>query len=133
MTSEIPDIAAAKAVFSQWQQTRTHASSRVPKELWDLAVKLCKEHGVTHVSHELGIARSKLYAKLAKMRAANPELAPVAISEPFVTVQLFGASTLDIEMRDCEWFRSDGSRLQIRMPASEVPGTISTFLQGGVS
>jgi hypothetical protein len=131
MNSGIPDIAAVKDLFAQWQQSRCRASSRIPVELWDLAVELCKAHSVSCVSGELGIARSKLYARLARIKVASIESDSAANKDPFVTVQLEAVAIPDVEMQDCEWVRTDGSRLRIRMPVSEVPRVVSLFLNGG--
>lgn len=121
-------LAAVKKRFSNWQVTRTHASSPIPKPLWDLAVGLCDDYSVAEVSRELGIARSKLYGKLAKSTCSLGSRGALTAKDPFVTLALDGEAHGAGEGLDCEWMRLDGTRLRVRMPASAVAGVISSFL-----
>ena len=52
---ELPkDLAQARSRFETWRQRR-QGGRRIPQSLWDLAVRLASQHGVSRTATALGL------------------------------------------------------------------------------
>ena len=76
-----PDLALGLSRFQAWRGERK-LGERIPRPLWDLAVRLAKLHGVSRTAAALGV---DYYGLQRRTRAVT---APVPSSHPaFVQVQ----------------------------------------------
>ena len=113
---ELPkDLAQARSRFEAWRQRR-QGGRRIPQPLWNLAVQLASEHGVSRTATALGL---DYYSLKKQAEAAAPQPPPcgpafVELPPPVVVgkqalfeldngagatmrVQLLGYDTADVE------------------------------------
>jgi hypothetical protein len=115
-SGELPkDLAQARSRFEAWRQRRS-AGRRIPQPLWDLAVRLVSQHGISRTATALRLD----YYSLKKQVEAAPQQPPspgpafVELPAPIVVgkqalfeldsgagatmrVQLLGYDTADVE------------------------------------
>jgi hypothetical protein len=69
---ELPkDLAQARSRFDAWRERRP-GGRRIPQPLWDLAVRLASQHGVSRTATALGLD----YYSLKKQAEAAPQPPP---------------------------------------------------------
>lgn len=108
-----PELARAKERFAAWRQTRA-PKSRIPQELWDLAVELADSEGLNRTARALKLDYYTLKERVEaapKNRKTNTsaflELPPVALpsrecvielgdGEGLVRIRLTGYEPLEI-------------------------------------
>ena len=70
---ELPkDLAQARSRFETWRQRR-QGGRRIPQSLWDLAVRLASQHGVSRAATALGL---DYYSLKRRAEVAAPQLPP---------------------------------------------------------
>lgn len=70
---ELPkDLAQARSRFEAWRQRR-QGGRRIPRPLWNLAVQLASEHGVSRTATALGL---DYYSLKKRAEAAAPQPPP---------------------------------------------------------
>jgi hypothetical protein len=57
-------LSTARRQLTQWRR-RQHGRKRLPKELWEMAVALAREHGVHRTARTLGLKYESLQKHLA--------------------------------------------------------------------
>ena len=120
-------IEAVRRRIDGWRRVRVKRSP-MPKDLWEAAAELAREHGASLVARELGVG----YATLRERSGSGVVRgAQTAASPGFVEVdagQLFGSSPerrTEVELRD-----SDGTTLVIRIGERDkvdVAGLVEMF------
>ena len=113
---ELPkDLAQARSRFEAWRQRR-QGGRRIPQPLWDLAVQLASEHGVSRTATALGLDYYSLKKQAEAVAQQLPSQSPafVELPAPIVVgkqalfeldsgagatmrVQLLGYDTADVE------------------------------------
>jgi len=111
-------MAGAARQFAQWR--RTHAyGSRIPQALWDSAVELAVEHGVSRTATTLKLGYYDLKKRLAEKTAA------VAVPQNRVALPSFVELTPAALGHACECTieleKRDGSRMRIELKGASVP------------
>ena len=66
------DLAQARSRFEAWRQRRP-GGRRIPQPLWDLAVRLASQHGVSRTATALGL---DYYSLKKQAEAAAPQPPP---------------------------------------------------------
>ena len=113
---ELPkDLAQARSRFEAWRQRRS-AGRRIPQPLWDLAVRLVSQHGLSRTATALGLDYYSLKKRVEATAQEPPSPSPafVELPAPLVVgkqalcvldngagatmrVQLLGYDTADVE------------------------------------
>jgi hypothetical protein len=107
-------LVQAARQFAQWR--RTHAyRSRIPKALWDMAVELAVQHGLSRTATALKLGYYDLKKRLAERPVPQSGLAPTTFVE--LTAAPFGnACECTIELEKC-----DGSHMRIEVKGASAP------------
>ncbi len=112
------NLAQAARRFAQWRRTHVYGS-RIPKALWDLAVELAVQHGLSRTATTLKLGYYDLKKHLEERPSAGA-LAQNGVALPtFVelTASSFGNAcecTIELEKRD-------GSRMRIVVKGASAP------------
>jgi hypothetical protein len=113
---ELPkDLAQARSRLEAWRERRS-AGRRIPQPLWDLAVRLVSQHGISRPATALGLDYYSLKKRVEAAAQQSPSRGPafVALPAPVVVgkqalfeldngagatrrVQLVGYDTADVE------------------------------------
>jgi hypothetical protein len=112
------DLAQAARQFAQWR--RTHAyGSRIPQALWDSAVELAAEYGVSRTAMSLKLGYYDLKKRLGARTSAG---ALAQDGGAFPTFVEFTPAALD-NACECtiELEKRDGSRMRIAVKGASVP------------
>jgi hypothetical protein len=110
-----PDLTLGRSRFQAWRRERK-LGERIPRSLWDLAVRLAKMHGVSRTATALGLDYYGLQRRTGTVAAPAPSSNPafVELQAPIVAgkecrlefdngagatlrVQLVGYDAADIE------------------------------------
>ena len=114
--SELPnDLAQARSRLQAWREQRQGAR-RIPQPLWDLAVRLVRQHGLSRTATALGLDYYSLkkHVEAVAQRPPSPSSAFVELPAPLVVgkqalfeldngagatmrVQLLGYDAADVE------------------------------------
>jgi hypothetical protein len=116
------DLERAAAKFARWRQGRERGE-RIPAPLWELAVQLAGEHGLSRTTAALSLDYYALKKRVEHQPApavsvaqppAQPafvELAPLAVAPP---------SQCLVEIQN-----TVGSTLRVYLPAGQVPDLVA--------
>ena len=110
-----PDLVLGRSRFQAWRRERK-LGERIPRPLWDLAVRLAKMHGVSRTATALGLDYYGLQRRTGAVAAPAPSSNPafVEVQAPIVAgkecrlefdngagatlrVQLVGYDAADVE------------------------------------
>jgi hypothetical protein len=112
------DLSRAASRFAQWRQSRAKGA-RIPASLWDLAIKLAGQHGLSRTATALALDYYAL-----KKRLAAPSLPVVGTGKPdsqpaFVEL----ASSAWTAPGQCliEFANAAGATLRVYLPGDQVP------------
>ena len=80
-----PDLALGRGRFQAWRRERK-LGERIPRPLWDLAVRLAKMHGVSRTATALGLDYYGLQRRTGTVAAPAPSSNPafVEVQAPIV-------------------------------------------------
>ena len=115
-SDELPkDLAQARSRFEAWRERR-QGGRRIPQPLWDLAVRLVSQHGISRTATALGLDYYSLKKRVEAAAQQPPSRGPafVELSPPVVVgkqalfeldngagatmrVQLLGYDAADVE------------------------------------
>ena len=108
----------ARRQFKRWRSRRPHSRSRIPEELWTLAVQAAQEHGVYQTSQALVLDYTHLKDRLAQ--AVDIDSRQVA--EPGAGfVELIGSSLGMSPRCLVEISAPDGAKMRIELSGTAVP------------
>jgi len=108
-------LADAQRRFDRWRR-RCPAGTRIPPELWSLAVELAQEHGVSRTARALGLGHKPLRQHL--MAVADGAPGGLQKGTGFVEVRWpepVGSARCTLELGD-----SDGVRLRVELQGAET-------------
>jgi hypothetical protein len=110
-----PDLALGRSRFQAWRRERK-LGERIPRPLWDLAVRLAKLHGISRTAAALGLdyygLQRRTGAVAAPVQSSNPAFvelpAPILVAKQCrfeldngagatMRVQLVGYDAADLE------------------------------------
>jgi hypothetical protein len=104
-----PTLWLARREFEQWRRRRS-GRKRLPRELWEKAVALAREHGINRTARTLGLK----YASLKKhLEAVPPEASGPETTRPEF-IELLPREMMP-SSRECTIELEDGSGGKIRM------------------
>ena len=79
---ELPkDLAQARSRFEAWRQRRS-AGRRIPQPLWDLAVRLVSQHGISRTATALRLDYYSLKERVGAAAQQPPALRPAFVELP---------------------------------------------------
>jgi hypothetical protein len=79
---ELPkDLAQARSRFEAWRQRRP-GSQRIPRRLWDLAVWLASQHGLSRTTTALGLDYYSLKRRVEAAAPQPPSRGPAFVELP---------------------------------------------------
>lgn len=116
------DLAQAARQFAQWR--RTHAyGSRIPKALWDSAVELAVQHGLSRTATTLKLG----YYDLKKRLGERPSAGGLAQNEVGLPTFVELAPALLGKACECtiELEKRDGSRMRIAVKGAGTPDLVA--------
>jgi hypothetical protein len=113
---ELPkDLAQARSRFEAWRQRRK-GGRRIPQPLWDLAIRLVSQHGISRTATALGLDYYSLKKRVQTAGQQPPSPCPAFVELPApvvvgkqalfeldngagatLRVQLLGYDTADVE------------------------------------
>jgi hypothetical protein len=103
-------LTIARRQFDHWRSQRPNKRTRLPKEFWQQAVALAKEHGLNKTARALGL---KYYSLKKHLEAtATDELKPAEARREFLE---FLPSPVTSPSIDCTIELEDGSGATMRM------------------
>ncbi len=112
------DMARTARQFAQWRRTHSYGS-RIPTVLWDSAVDLAVQHGLSRTATTLKLGYYDLKKRLAERPAA------VALPQNRVALPSFVELTAAPPGSSCECTieleKRDGSRMRIELKGVSVP------------
>jgi len=121
----------ARRQFKRWRNRRPHSRSRIPDDLWSVAVEAAREHGVYQTSQALVLDYTRLKDRLAQ--AVDTESRQVAEpGEGFV--ELVGSSLGMASRCLVELSAPSGAKMRIEISGTAVPDLAALtrgFLGGG--
>ena len=106
--------------FESWRRTKK-PGTRFPKPLWDLAVNLAREYGVSRTSRILGLDYNYLKRRLGP--PVSGDLVPAGSTAPFL--ELFSAgsnSTVECTV-ECE--NINGAKIRIYVKGIAPPDLVT--------
>jgi len=113
-------LSRAHRRFERWRSTRK-AASRIPEDLWSLAVELSQEYGLAKTSRTLSLGYNTLKKRVEAAAPAGPsedesgsgffEILPPGLSAPSECV---------VELEDAA-----GAKMRIHLKGVEVPDVAS--------
>ena len=114
--------------FDHWRQTRTTPAEPIPHYLWEQAIALTTVFSIARVATRLRVSGGELKKRCAAQHAAPAAASPPALG--FIEVPATPAWPLPTSI-EIELQRTDGVRLRLHVPASQLPLTalIRTFLE----
>lgn len=117
------DFNKVKQSFKSWRKNKKHRGISIPANLWAQAVKLCGIYPIGRISRELSLEGGKLSEKVKAIKRSE--------SPSFINIELPEKKT---EIRNdnsiFEWVRADGAKLRVKIPASDLPKILTSFLGG---
>ena len=105
------DLKTARQRFEAWRGTRV-GRSRIPAELWDLAVSLAERHGSSRVSKALRLSFRDLKRRIARAKPIVPHPA----SSSFVELDLRRSFPLPESVIELQ--EPKGAKITIRLTGS---------------
>ena len=123
---ELPkDLAQARSRFGAWRERR-HGGRRIPQPLWNLAVQLASQHGVSRTATALGLDYYNLKKQAEAAAPQPPPCGPAFVELPppvvvgkqalfeldngagaTMRVQLLGYDAADIEALACRFWGAE--------------------------
>jgi hypothetical protein len=81
-SGELPkDLAQARSRFEAWRERR-QGGRRIPQPLWDLAVRLVSQHGLSRTATALGLDYYSLKKRVEAAVQQPPSRRPVFVELP---------------------------------------------------
>jgi hypothetical protein len=123
-------LSTARRQFDHWRSQQPNKRTRLPKELWQQAAALAREHGLNKTACALGLKYYSLQKHLDQ--ASADELIPAKTTPDFIEL-LPGAMTAGGVEYMIEW--ADGSGATVRMHIkgaglSELASVVGVFRSG---
>ena len=105
-------LTSVRRALEGWRHARGRAR-RIPEALWQAAVEVAQEHGVSKTSRELGL---DYYALESRLRSSSrPKASPAFVEVPWPAVGTATASECRLELED-----GRGARLRVELTGSAL-------------
>jgi hypothetical protein len=114
-------LSTARRQLTQWRR-RQHGRKRLPKELWETAVALAREHGINQTARALGLKYDSLKKHL--YGAAHDARDPGRAKRDFIEL-LPGGLTSSSPECTIEWEDGHGGKLRMHVKGIGVPDLVS--------
>ena len=118
ISDKSPTIEAVQKHFEAWRSNRIHKREPIPKDLWQAATGLCREHTISRVSQQLRLSYSDLRKRIPEGHRSPVQFMEIDLDPPSGGWQI-----------DCS--RTDGSYL--RMTGNGQPPAIENVLKSFLS
>ena len=123
--SERTDLQEAAQAFARWRHSKPTSRARIPEDLWELACRVAKVHGVAKTSRELKLDYYRLKRQLdgqsnksgqdQPKRSRRRQPAPAAFVE-LPPLPIGGTTECDLELET-----GQGTRVVLRWKGSTAP------------
>jgi signal recognition particle subunit SEC65 len=114
-------LSTTRRQFEQWRR-RQHGRKRLPKELWEKAVALAREHGINQTARTLGLKYDSLQKHLD---GAAPEAGDPGRAKPDFIELLPGGLTSSSPECMIEWEDGSGGKMRMHVKGIGVPDLVS--------
>jgi hypothetical protein len=114
-------LSTTRRQFEQWRR-RQHGRKRLPKELWETAVGLAREHGINKTAHILGLKYDSLKKRVEG--AAQDARDPGRAKPDFIEL-LPGGLTSPSPECTIEWEDGHGGKMRMHVKGIGVPDLVS--------
>jgi signal recognition particle subunit SEC65 len=114
-------LSTTRRQFEQWRP-RQHGRKRLPKELWEKAVALAREHGINQTAHTLGLKYNSLKKHLD---GATPDAGNPGRAKPDFIELLPGGLTSPSPECTIEWEDGHGGKIRMHVKGIGVPDLVS--------
>ncbi|MBC8249565.1 MAG: hypothetical protein H8E90_07790 [Anaerolineales bacterium] len=113
-------LSRARRHFERWRSTRK-PPSRIPEDLWSLAVELSQEYGLARTARTLSLGYNTLKKRLEAVSSTGPsvEASGSGFFELLPPV-LPGPAECVVELED-----AGGSKMRIHLKGTEIPDVTS--------
>lgn len=108
-----------KAAFDKWRRKKRHVREPVPDELWELACRATRTHGLRRVVRATKIERSRLAGKLKSEKRCRPAV------PPFSRLELAAPSAPNFPIAEVE--TTAGVKVRIFAQTQETLGLLSSL------
>jgi len=113
------NLESVEQQFNNWRASRSNKRERIPRELWQAAVRLCDVHPVHQVSRSLRLS----YTALKELHSGTQPVKEKSLQ--FMQLEVGSSRPVQWQM---ECIRADGSRL--RLTATGAPPSAGELLKG---
>jgi hypothetical protein len=122
-SADVPVVlSTTRRQFEQWRR-RQHGRKRLPKELWEKAVALAREHGINQTAHTLGLKYNSLKKHLD---GATPDAGDRGKPKPPDFLELLpGGLTSPSPECTIEWEDGRGGKMRMHVKGIGVPDLVS--------
>ncbi|MCX5643803.1 MAG: hypothetical protein NTZ17_03820 [Phycisphaerae bacterium] len=122
-SADVPVVlSTTRRQFEQWRR-RQHGRKRLPKELWEKAVALAREHGINPTAHTLGLKYNSLQKHLD---GATPDTGDRGKPKPPDFLELLpGGLTSPSPECTIEWEDGRGGKMRMHVKGIGVPDLVS--------
>ena len=115
-------LSTARRQFEQWRR-RQHGRKRLPKELWEKAVALAREHGINQTARTLGLKYDSLQKHL---EGAASDAGDRGKPKPPDFLELLpGGLTSPSPECTIEWEDGSGGKRRLHVKGIGVPDLVS--------
>jgi len=123
-------LSEARRQLDHWRSQQPNKRTRLPKELWQQAVALAKEHGLNKTARALGLKYYSLKKHLDEAGAANES----SVKPQPNFIELLGG-TMSPGLMECtiEWSDGGGSTVRMHIKGAgltELTSLASVFRSG---
>jgi hypothetical protein len=78
---KVPTLEEVERLFTAWRQANQRPR-RIPEDLWESAVRLCRSHPVSRVSRILGLGYHELKARAQRPSTPVPQFIELTAPRP---------------------------------------------------
>ena len=115
-------LSALRRQLDHWRQGQPRRK-RLPKELWEKAVALAREHGINQTAHTLGLKYNSLKKHL---EGATPDAGDRGKPKPPDFLELLpGGLTSPSPECTIEWEDGNGGKMRMHVKGIGVPDLVS--------
>ena len=114
-------LSTARRQFEQWRRQQ-RGRKRLPKELWETAVALAREHGINQTAHTLGLKYNSLKKHLD---GAAPDAGNPGRAKPDFLELLPGGLTSPSPECTIEWEDGAGGKMRMHVKGIGVSDLVS--------
>lgn len=114
-SAALAPILRLEKAFASWRESRV-AGARIPKSLWDRAVKLARKHGVGRIATALKLDYYALKKRMERVDDSSGVISPATFVELSPHASAAGASECTIDLQD-----GGGASMRLHIKGADLP------------